>query len=70
MDTTNATLTATYQKKTDKEHGSKQAKAREPIRKFMKLQLGKKYRIATSNIRGTKKAGVRNELEEWMKQKK
>ena len=32
----------------------------------MKLQLGRKYKIATLNIRGTKKPGVRDEVEKWM----
>ena len=32
----------------------------------MKFQLGRKYNIATLEIRGTKKPGVRDEVEKWM----
>ena len=39
------------------------AKAREPIKLRMKMTLGKTYRIATLNIRSTKKPGVRDEVE-------
>ena len=35
----------------------------------MKLQQGRKFNIATLNIRGTKKAGVRDEVEQWMKKR-
>ena len=45
------------------------AKAQEPIKIRMKLQQGRKFNIATLNIRGTKKAGVRDEVEQWMKRK-
>ena len=39
------------------------------LRLQMKLMLGTKFKIATLNIRGTKKLGVRNEIEKWMKSK-
>ena len=44
----------------------KSAKAQEPIKIRMKLQLGRNLRIATLNIRGTMKPGVRDEVERWM----
>ena len=35
----------------------------------MKLMLGTKFNIATLNIRGTKKPGVRDEVEKWMEKR-
>ena len=42
------------------------AKAQEPIRIRMKMKLGKTHKVATLNIRGTKKPGVRDEVETWL----
>ena len=47
------------------------ATAEEPTSKFKfyKIKLGRHLRIATLNIRGVKKPGVREEVEKWMKEK-
>ena len=47
------------------------ATAQEPTSKFKfsKIKLGRHLRIATLNIRGVKKPGVREEVEKWMKEK-
>jgi len=51
------------------QNATTQATAQEPRanRLFRKLELGKKQNIATLNIRGVKKVGVREEVEKWMK---
>ena len=54
--------------RTEKET-NRQAKAQEPIKVMMKIQLGKKYNIASLNIRGTMKLGLRDEVENWMRRK-
>ena len=43
------------------------AKAHEPTELRMKILLGATYKIASFNIRGTHKSGVRDETEKWMK---
>ena len=44
-----------------------QAKAQEPRRATEKIKYGKKLKIATLNVRGLKKPGKREEVEQWMK---
>ena len=46
----------------------KRATAQESAATREKMKYGKEYRIATINIRGAKRQGAREEVEEWMKQ--
>ena len=43
------------------------ASAQEPKISTIKIKLGTELRIATLNIRGTNKLGVREEVDQWMK---